>query len=325
MESDSSGINHSEAKIFAVVNPEAGGGRTGRLWPQVRSDLREEGFIVEDQFTEYPGHAQKITRKQLKNGFNTILAVGGDGTFGEVAAGFFKENKPVSSKAHMRLFPLGSGCDLALNFNLKPGPELTKKFTAGGEKHRLDIIELRTEKISEKLLDQRSQRSLAVNVADIGAIASSLDILHGKGYSKTTFNYVRSALFTALRYSAFSARVVVDGSLLFAGKALDIFVFNGPTLAGGFTLAPEAAPTDGRLEVIVLPAVGKFKLGQIFFSILRGNHLSRPEIRQSQGTRVKIELQEKGAPLQLDGDFMTELPSGEINFRLKPAALPLEI
>ena len=319
----------NDKKIFAVVNPTAGGGRTGKLWPQVLSDLRARGISVEDQFTDYPGHAQKITRNLLENGHETIMAVGGDGTFGEVAGGFYNGDELISAQARMRPFPLGSGCDMALNFNLKPGPGMTKNFKVNGQQHRLDIIELSAEysaeKSKEEPLNHRSQRKLAVNVTDLGAIARSLDIVHKKGYKKTTFNYVRSALFTALKYSAFSTRVVVDGSLLWEGTALDVFILNGPTLAGGFTLAPPADPTDGQLDVIVLPAIGKLKLSQVVFSLFRGNHLSRPEVKYTRGTSVQVTLQDKGVPLELDGDFMTELPSGEFTFNLKPASLPLEV
>ena len=117
----------------------------------------------------------------------------------------------------------------------------------------------------------------------------------------------------------------MDGSLLFAGKALDIFILNGPTLGGGFTLAPTADPADSQLDVIVLPAMGKLKFIQVFFRALQGNHLNHPKIKYSQGSRVKISLQEPDIPLELDGDFMTKLPSGEVNFQLKTASLPLEV
>ena len=193
---------NSDKKIFAVVNPTAGGGRTGELWPQVQTQLQNKGFALAAQYTDYPGHAQKITRNQLENGCKTIMAVGGDGTFGEVAGGFYNGNELVSPEAYMRPFPLGSGCDLTLNFNLKPGPGAAKNFKLEGQKHQLDVLEMSSDHSSEKskehILGQRSQRNVAVNVADIGAIARSLDILHKRGYKKSTFNYVRSALFTAL-------------------------------------------------------------------------------------------------------------------------------
>ncbi|HEX9820295.1 MAG TPA: diacylglycerol kinase family protein, partial [Methylomirabilota bacterium] len=65
---------------IVVVNPAAGGGRTERLWPSLRDELRRLGLAFEWAPTAGPGGAVALARAAAEAGAGLIVAVGGDGT-----------------------------------------------------------------------------------------------------------------------------------------------------------------------------------------------------------------------------------------------------
>ncbi len=313
------GENSVSTKICAVVNPAADNGRAGKNWPDIRRRLEERGFEICQELTRYPGHARRLAVKALENGFDTVLAVGGDGTFSEVAEAFYQKRQGENNHAEkrMRIYPLGSGCDLALYFNLKPGDALSDKFAVQGTSAEIDLIELNFSGIG-------SRRLTAVNIADLGAVAHSLRKEHSSGRKKNKFRYVSTALLAALKFSPFSVQISIDGSDFWQGDVLDVFLANGPTMAGGFPLFPPARVEDGLLDVVILPAIGKLNLIRAFLRAWRGKHLGLPYIEHYQGQEVMITT-ENGIPLEVDGDYIADLSSGQINFRLRPAALKMRI
>ncbi len=318
---DMSGDKYDD-KFLAVINPTANNGRAGKNWPEISNRLEKRGLKFKEEFTRYPGHADEITRYHLENGCRTVMAVGGDGTFSEVAAGFFGDDGHINPEAAMRIYPLGSGCDLALYYDLKPGKKLADQLSRQGKERYLDVIEVKGSGFSK--VPVRKEKWMAVNIVDIGAIAESLRKVHEKGKKKHTFRYVSSALFTALKYSTIPLEVKVDNNKVFSGSALDVFVANGPTMAGGFPLAPPAEPEDGLLDVIILPELSRARLIRDFFKAYRGRHLRLPEIKYHQGERVDVALYE-GGPLEIDGDYVAELSEGKIRFEIKPGAIKLRI
>ena len=71
-----------------VVNPASAGGRTGRVWPQIRAELRRAGVEFEGRETTARGEGTTIARAALAEGVGRIVACGGDGTLNEVVNAF---------------------------------------------------------------------------------------------------------------------------------------------------------------------------------------------------------------------------------------------
>ena len=69
--------------------------------------LLKNGYFVEYSFTNHPGHATELALKASADGFDMVVAVGGDGTVNEVAQGLIGTNTP------MGIIPMGSGNGLA--------------------------------------------------------------------------------------------------------------------------------------------------------------------------------------------------------------------
>src|SRR5688572_27531202 len=64
------------------------------------------------EYTQNRGHAIVLARNASKNGFDYVVAVGGDGTINEVAQGLLDSDTP------MGILPRGSGNGLARHLGI---------------------------------------------------------------------------------------------------------------------------------------------------------------------------------------------------------------
>src|SRR2546428_13781304 len=95
------------ASVFVVVNPAAGSGRGRALWPRVADRLHALGIDYEFEGTQGPLSAESFTRQALRRGVDTVVAVGGGGTFNEGGNGFFSEDEPTPPGAPLLMGPGG--------------------------------------------------------------------------------------------------------------------------------------------------------------------------------------------------------------------------
>jgi len=95
-----------------IVNPAASNGAVRKNWPCIRDSLQAEGASFDAVLTEEPGHATRLARQALDDGFRTIVAVGGDGTVNEVINGLAEEGS-VDPEVVLGIIPWGTGADFA--------------------------------------------------------------------------------------------------------------------------------------------------------------------------------------------------------------------
>ena len=100
-------------RTMVVVNPASSAGATGRRWDRTARQLRTALGPFEHVFTQEPRHATSLTRRALRDGFEMIVAIGGDGTLNEVVGGFFETGVAVAPEALLGVVALGTGADFA--------------------------------------------------------------------------------------------------------------------------------------------------------------------------------------------------------------------
>jgi diacylglycerol kinase (ATP) len=84
-------MNRNAPRLLVIVNHAAG--RARRVWPQIKNTLRTQGIRFDEHATTHAGDATTQTRNALREGYNIIAIVGGDGTLSEAASGFFDFNE----------------------------------------------------------------------------------------------------------------------------------------------------------------------------------------------------------------------------------------
>ena len=118
--------------------------------------------------------------------------------------------------------------------------------------------------------------------------------------------YPLGALLAGLREEGWVLRVSVDGTPYAIGeRLLMVGVANGPTIGGGTPLCPMARADDGRLDVVVVAAVGPAARVGFAAALRVGTHLDRDDVHHLRGTRVQV----SGEPVRhnVDGELDGEV------------------
>src|SRR5690349_3585218 len=103
-------------KTFFVVNPQSANGQTGRKWAELSARLASVLGSFGHAFTARPMDAAAHAAKALDEGYECVVAVGGDGTINEVVNGFFRDGKAIRSDAVLGVLPRGTGGDFKRSF-----------------------------------------------------------------------------------------------------------------------------------------------------------------------------------------------------------------
>jgi diacylglycerol kinase (ATP) len=84
-----------------------------------------------------------------------------------------------------------------------------------------------------------------------------------------------------------------------------VLVGNVGELQGGMALLPDADPSDGLVDVIVLAPRGWLDVLLLAWRIVRRRPDDGPQALIAQGRRVEIRA-DRAVPLEFDGDFAGE-------------------
>jgi YegS/Rv2252/BmrU family lipid kinase len=261
--------------VLIIVNPAAAGGRAGREWPEVRGRLNALGLEAEHRLTEAPGHATELAAEAVAAGIGTVVALGGDGTYCEVAEGLYRAGGGV-----LGLLPAGTGNDAARTLGVPLDLAGAVHTVRTGRQRPVDLV-----KVGDRLV----LNAIGVGLtADINRRAARIKFMRGITV------YALTALVSLFRYASPTVRLEAP-DFSYEGDMVLLAVHNGPTTGGGFNLTPAAVPDDGLLDAAVVPGVGPLGRLPRLLAAMRGT------LGRQRGT---VELQ---VP-HLDVHFSVPLP-----------------
>ena len=100
-------------KYMIIANPISGRGMGERHIPDIEWAFRKFKLDSSLVRTEYPGHAIKLAQQAVADGYNYVIASGGDGTVNEVINGLMLAKKAGLGQASMGVITVGRGNDFA--------------------------------------------------------------------------------------------------------------------------------------------------------------------------------------------------------------------
>jgi diacylglycerol kinase (ATP) len=270
-------------KWLAIINPYADHHTPEQLEALAR-DLREQ-VGAECVYTSHPKHACTIARNS--EGYNGVIAVGGDGTISEVI------NCRNGAISHLGFIPAGTGNGLARDLGLNDERGAVRALRRPRFAW-LDLIALRYRCASGW------QRRLLLSTSAIGYVAGATELAMGPLKRLNRIRYPMAAFLQAWRQREFAARIRFDDGPWEEHTLTSLAVHN-TQYVGPFWLFPEARVDDGKLDVLLgrLSSVGQLVedlaiLTKTFFFV----HSERRQARQ-----VEIELAEPNT-LMADGDLL---------------------
>jgi YegS/Rv2252/BmrU family lipid kinase len=303
-----------EKKFFLIVNPEAGAGKND--FPKIQEALKRQGLTFEYQFTQWPGEAGEITKRVLSGKkWDTIVAVGGDGTIKEVGSSL------IGTGACLGIIPVGTANDLAKNLGISQDIEKAVQILKLGQKKKIDAIRIRT----------ADKEDFAFNIIGIGfdgAVAELVQKLRVKKIKNFLCQkkYLRKLVYIVgalIKIFFFKNRIieVATSQWSFKGSYLLLAICNGQSEGGYFKIAPQALFDDKMLDVCLIGKISRFNpFLRLYYMVkgLMGKHLSLPKVTYFKTQFLKIFSQE---PLICHFDGEPKILTGAIEIEVIPAAL----
>ncbi len=284
-------------KTIFVVNPVSNNGRTRKNWQKTALALHSRGYEFQYILTAGPLDAIDITRKALQQGYELVVAVGGDGTINEVVNGFYLNGQAINPNACLSAIPMGTGGDLTriLHFPHKLG-EICRLL----DDPQIQVCDLG--KATFNNWDGEVCSRYFINTADIGLGADvCIRVNRNSKAMGGFFSFLKAALTAIVEFRNHKLSISVDGKIAYNGESSLVYVGNGRFFGGGMMIAPCAELDDEWFDVVILKDFRKIELLRNLPLVYRGNHLNHPKIIMLRGREVEIRC-ETAACLEVDGE-----------------------
>lgn len=225
-------------KIFLIINKYAGHKRGEDVVRQVIPYLESSGNSVSYAFTNYPGHASELAGKASKDGFNLVVAVGGDGTVNEVARGL------IGTQTALGIIPMGSGNGLARELKISMKMDRSAQTLINGKNLEIDVCKL------------NEQHFLCTSGIGFDA---QIAFLMSKAGARGFMKYIQLVIQESLTYKPLSLRMKIDENRIEKSAFLVTFA-NASQFGNNAFIAPDASMTDGLIDVVVVNRFSKLWL-----------------------------------------------------------------
>jgi len=304
-------------KTFFIVNPQSGNGRTGRRWFEASAQITRTFARPEHAFTRGPLDATSLAARALRDGYDCIVAVGGDGTVNEVVNGFFDDGRPINPRACLAVMPQGTGGDFRKTFGWDLTLQSAIDRLAGQGEVPIDIGLLEYESPAG-----RPERRHFANVCSFGVsgvvdreVHQSAKLLGGK------IGFYWASMKAMARYSDRTVRFSVDGKPEEQARVTAVSVANGKYFGGGMCVAPTAEPSDGWFDVTIWSGFGISDFLLKSKALYSGTHVRLSGTRCLRCRTFSAESDQE-VLIDLDGEAVGRLPC---RMTLMPGALRLKI
>ena len=307
---------------YAVVNPNAGSGKTVSEWPKASKILSDNRIDFEYKTTWKMGAAVEITMKACAEGYRKFLAVGGDGTVHEVLEGIAKyvqisavaktldkeSQKVALDDFTLAVMPIGSGNDWIKTL------EIPKDFNKVAELMKREYIG-RQDVFCLSLRDDNTSRNLESFMANVGGVGFDANVCKKVNFEKNTGKsgkvlYLKALISNILNFKTFDCVVEADGKEIFRGTTMSIALGAGKYSGGGMLQVPDAVLDDCLLDITIIPLMPLHRIIRAVPGLFTGKLLKdNPELISAKCSSLSIKPLSSPAPLvEVDGEVVGNLP-----------------
>ena len=253
------------------------------------------GVAVEVHRADTPEAARSQAASTAPESFDGIICAGGDGTLFAVVNGRFDSGR--ASALPLGVLPLGTGNAFARDLGLRPWDwQAAVAMICEGQIRPLDAVRVACE----------NQGYHCVNVLGAGFVVAAAQ-------AAQRFKWLGSGAYTAgmlmalLKLRSFPLKLEADGELIETDATL-LTISNSRYTGTDFEIAPRARFDDGLLDLMVVRAVTRRRLLQVFPRAYSGRHIDQPEVTCRQVRQLRL-LAPEGLPLAADGEFAGASPA----------------
>jgi diacylglycerol kinase (ATP) len=281
-------------RACVIFNPAAKGDKAKRF----RRHLDEIGAECALKQTSAAGDARRLATEAIREGFDTVIAAGGDGTVNEVLNGIGDAPEGFA-RARLGVLPLGTINVFAREIGLPIKLESVWEILRAGRDSLVDLP------VVEFTANGAPARRYFAQLAGAGLDARAIELVNWQlKKSIGPLAYVVAGLYALLRKQpkiTFSdGRQTATGELVLVG--------NGRLYGGQFAVFPQADLTDGLLEICVFPRANWLTLARCGPVLLLRQRLPTGATQNFKSASFTLTSTTPVA-LEADGELIGHLPA----------------
>src|SRR3984893_5202420 len=280
------------SSTLIILNPAADSERAQRKHADVQSLARD----CEIYATPRTGEAEAMARRGVQEGFEKIVAAGGDGTINEVVNGL------AGTGTTLGLLPIGTMNVFATELGLPVHDlEVCWKIVKGDSTRAVDL--------------PKANQKFFVQLAGVGLDAQV--VKETSSQLKRNFgplSYVISAVQIAARKPP---KLFIQSEDASIDEGSFVLVGNGRLYGGPFPFFKHAVIDDGLLDVVVFKRLGYLEIIKYLQDVVFSSDIRVPEIEYFQPRRLRVES-DQTVPVELDGELVGNCP---VEFSLQERSL----
>ena len=295
MESRSETALDTQERWGIIYSPKSGVLRTHKRWEKIRRYLKEQHIEYDFIQSEGRGSEERLGAMLAKNGYNTIIIVGGDGALNRTLQGVLSTGPEIAKSVTFGIIPNGHGNDYAKFWGIDEDDPIEAVDT---------IIRRRTRQVDVGILIENGHTHYFLNCLNIGLVASIMNIRHKtyRFWGLSSLSYLSSFLIMLFHRMEHKARFIVNHETI-DGHFMNICVGN----AHAYGLTPNAVPYNGMLDVTTVshPAISQLVAGM--YMLLTGKFLTHRNVRPYR-SRQRIRIEEIGRScVSVDGQVLNNV------------------
>jgi diacylglycerol kinase (ATP) len=282
------------SRTLVVLNPAAGQADTDKVLRLLAGAMAVRGASFDIFQTAAAGDAQRAAKEAVAHGYRAVLAVGGDGTVGEVITGLAGTDVPIG------IIAKGTANQVASNLGIPRDIEAAVEVAVNGLPAPIDLGQL----------DDGRYFALAAGAGwDAAVMANATREMKDKwGFGA----YIVAGLRVGVKPPRHRYRIVADGKEMKVRAAMVLLANMGQFVANAMpplqlTVAPDVSYQDGKLDVCIFAPRTVADVAALALRVLRGRFAGDERLIYFQASEITVHA-DPPAVTEIDGEPIGHTP-----------------
>ena len=272
-----------------IINPQAWHDTSEEdVIAHIVAQLAKHGIQVDPVQTTPQDHGAQLAKSAIKDGYQIVIAAGGDGTIHEVAKGL------IGSKVALGIIPFGTMNNIAHCLYIPDDLDQACAIIAEGRRQPMDVGMLNGQPFLEA-----ASLGIEVPFFALGELTRHRGFM---GIMQAAWGAAQ----LLIRFQPLKVTLEMDGRTK-SIRAQQITISNTPRYGLGFQAAPDAKLDDGLLDVVIARHAHRSQLIRHYWSILNGQREIDTKVQVRRAKRIRI-FSKQSLPIAIDGEPAGTLP-----------------
>ena len=295
-------------RVALIYNPESGqhSAKRAKAISSIVAILRDAGLEADALETDAPGSARTLAKTAMRNGYDTVIACGGDGTVHEALQAL------VGSDVALGVAPLGTANALAQNLGLGRSPvnAVRKLLTATPTKVPVGRIFYH----DKTGVERSSYFTVAAGIGADALLMASMDPGLKRRLGYVLYLIEATRIWATNPFPLFSAAFSMNGTGETRNADISQLLAIRIRSFGGVlgALAPGASLRNDKLNLITFRTRNRFRYLRFLLAVVAGRHTFSDQVELLEATAVQCRLpngSKKTIYVEADGEVLGSLPA----------------